>query len=243
MLVEVCANSLDSALRAQDAGADRIELCSELGVGGITPSYGLIAMVKDRLTIPVHVLIRPRSGHFTYSPHEFEIMLADIEHCVSFGVDGIVSGVLLADHDLDIDRTHILVERAGTLPVTFHRAFDWIQKPESALQALEAMGVRTVLTSGQADSAEVGLANLAGWQRQTDMTVLAGGGIRADNAKRFLEAGLRAIHCSATAFENKVATIDRISMNSELHLAEDQIAVTNAELLRQIISAVKPEAV
>src|SRR5690606_17195590 len=110
MLVEVCANSLDSAWNAQRAGADRIELCSELGVGGITPSFGLIKMVKQQLDIPVHVLIRPRSGHFMYSDMEFEVMKADILACRELGVNGIVSGVLLKDFSVDEERTQELVK-------------------------------------------------------------------------------------------------------------------------------------
>ncbi len=93
MLVEVCANSLESALNAQKAGADRIEICSELGVGGITPSYGLLKSLKERIFIPIHVLIRPRSGDFTYSETEFDIMKNDIALCVEMGFQGIVSGV------------------------------------------------------------------------------------------------------------------------------------------------------
>ena len=96
MLVEVCVNSLQSAINAQQAGADRIELCSELGMGGITPSYGLIRMVREALTIPIHVLVRPRGGHFTYSETEFEVMLEDVRQCLALGVDGIVSGILHA---------------------------------------------------------------------------------------------------------------------------------------------------
>ncbi|HET8736468.1 MAG TPA: copper homeostasis protein CutC, partial [Pricia sp.] len=94
MLVEVCANSLQSALNAQEAGAHRIELCSELAVGGVTPSYGFLKAVREQITIPVHVLIRPRSGDFTYSEREFDIMKSDITHCVDMGFDGIVSGIL-----------------------------------------------------------------------------------------------------------------------------------------------------
>lgn len=94
MLVEVCANSLESALNAEKAGANRIELCSELAVGGVTPSYGVLKAVREKISIPVRVLIRPRSGDFTYSDEEFNIMKNDIELCVEMGFDGIVSGVL-----------------------------------------------------------------------------------------------------------------------------------------------------
>src|SRR5690606_19728280 len=147
MLVEVCANSLQSALNAQMAGADRIELCSELGVGGITPSVGLIQSVKKELSIPIHVLIRPRSGHFTYSDSEFEVMKADILACSELGVDGIVAGILMDDFSVDVERNQELLKLAEPMHFTFHRAFDWVLDPVDALKQLERMGIGTVLTS------------------------------------------------------------------------------------------------
>ena len=115
MLVEVCANSLESAMNAQKAGADRIELCSELAVGGITPSYGLLKAVKENVDIPVHVLIRPRSGDFSFTEDEFKIMKRNIELCVDMGFDGIVSGVLQMNFTLDLEKTKMLVDLSGDL--------------------------------------------------------------------------------------------------------------------------------
>ena len=132
MLVEVCANSLESAINAQEAGADRIELCVELGVGGITPSFGLISEVKKHLDIPIHVLIRPRSGHFTYSDFDFEVMKRDIAFCKEVEVDGIVSGILLPDFTLNMGRTETLVPLPRSLKYTFHRAFDRVDATISA---------------------------------------------------------------------------------------------------------------
>src|SRR6056297_3221779 len=109
MIVEVCANSLQSALIAQEAGADRIELCSELAVGGITPSYGLLKAVREKISIPVNVLIRPRSGDFTFSDDEFEIMKTNIALCIELGFNGVVSGALHPDFSLDVERTKELV--------------------------------------------------------------------------------------------------------------------------------------
>jgi len=129
MIVEVCANSLESALNAQKAGADRIELCAELAVGGLTPSFGLLQLVREHISIPVNILIRPRSGDFTYSHLEFEIMKKDIALCRELGFDGIVSGVLSKDFNLDYERTKELIEVSGPLQFTFHRAFDWVRDP------------------------------------------------------------------------------------------------------------------
>lgn len=239
MLVEVCANSLESALNAQKAGADRIELCSELGVGGVTPSHGLLELVKQNLQIPIHVLIRPRSAHFTYSDAEFEVMKADIVQCKKMGVQGIVSGVLLKDGTLDVEQTRELVTLAKPLHFTFHRAFDWIPNPLEALAELEAMGVDTVLTSGGETSAEKGINHLEAWQQQTSMTIMAGGGVAPENAPMFKAIGLSAIHCSGTSFGNPADVAGKISMNSSKHLAEDEVAVTNEVVVRRIVQAVK----
>ena len=240
MLVEVCANSLESALNAEKAGADRIELCSELGVGGITPSYGLIAEVKKRLQIPVHVLIRPRSGHFTYSEWDFEVMKNDITFCASMGVDGIVSGVLHADFSLDLERTSTLVHASKPMKFTFHRAFDWIRNPLEALKQFEVIGVDYILTSGQEDSAEKGLKLLQELNKTSTKTkIMAGGGIRLENAKKFKEAGLNAIHLSGTAFEQPLTMKPKIPMKSISYLNENIVAVTNEVMVRQIIQSVK----
>ncbi len=239
MLVEVCANSLQSALNAQRSGAHRIEICSELGVGGISPSHGLLRLVREQLTIPIHVLIRPRSGHFTYSESEFQVMMADIAFCKELGVEGIVSGVLKADSTLDFERTRELVEWAKPLHFTFHRAFDWVPHPETVLKQLEEIGVDTVLTSGKQPTAEKGLENLRKWQKTTQMTLMAGGGVNPENAMRFKEAGLYALHLSGTAFVNKVALDQKIPMNSNKHLVEHHVAVTNSEIVRQIVEYLK----
>lgn len=239
MLIEVCANSLQSALNAEEAGADRIELCSELGVGGITPSPGLIQLTRERLNLPIHVLIRPRSGHFTYSEAEFEVMLSDIDFCKKIGVDGIVSGVLRSDFSLDGERTKELVEQAKPLHFTFHRAFDWIGNPQEALMELEKIGVHTVLTSGQKPTAAEGLSNISKWQKITKLIIMAGGGVNLNNSTWFLDAGLKALHFSATVVGHAIDMAGKIAMNSEKHLNESNVTVTNLELVRQIVHSVK----
>jgi len=239
MLVEVCANSLESARNAERAGADRIELCSELGVGGITPSAGLIQLVKKELTIPVHVLIRPRGGHFTYSDAEFEVMRADILACKALGVQGIVSGVLTEDFTVDVERMKVLVELAKPLHFTFHRSFDWVAGPLEAIKQLEELGVQTILTSGGETTAAEGIKNLAAWQQKTSMTLMPGGGVSPKNASNFKAIGLKAIHCSGTSFGNQLDLSGKISMNSSKHLVEHQVAVSNVDTLKAIVRAVK----
>jgi len=239
MLIEVCANSLASARHAEIAGADRVELCSELGVGGVTPSIGLIQLVKGELNIPVHVLIRPRGGHFTYFDAEFEVMKADILACKELGVDGVVAGVLRDDFSIDVKRTKALVELSQGIHFTFHRAFDWVAKPLEAIKQLEDIGVQTILTSGAKSSSEEGILNLKVWQQRSKITIMAGGGVSPSNASKFKEIGLSAIHCSGTSFENPVDLEGKISMNSSKHLVEDKVAVSNLDILNSIVRAVK----
>lgn len=240
MLVEVCCNSLESALNAEKGGADRIELCSELGVGGITPSYGLVTLVKEQLSIPVHVLIRPRSAHFTYTQTELDVILKDIEFCRDIGVQGIVSGALNEDHTLNVEMTKKIIDHAKPLHFTFHRAFDWLPNTVSALPKLVELGVNTILTSGSSSNAEAGMASLKKLLAlELPVTIMPGAGVNADNVKLFKEAGFKAVHFSGTAFENEVLLVQKISMNSSKHLAEKHIAVTNEEIVRRMVKIVK----
>ena len=201
MLLEICANSYQSAKNVQEAGAHRIELCQELSVGGITPSYGLLKQVLEKITIPVCVLIRPRGGNFVYSDEEFEIMKNDIQLCKELGCKGIVSGVLNPDKTIDVKRTQELVELSKPLEFAFHRAFDEVINPKVALGQLIDLGVERVLTSGQEKSAEQGLELLQELSKISNnrITILAGGGINAQNALKFKEVGLKEIHASASS--------------------------------------------
>jgi copper homeostasis protein len=240
MLVEVCANSVESALNAQNAGADRIELCTELGVGGVTPSYGLLKQIKQKIALPVNVLIRPRSGYFTYSVAEFDAMLEDIDLCVELGFQGIVSGVLHKDFTLDVARTRQLMDRSNGLEFTFHRAFDWVKNPFETLQQLEAMGVDTILSSGQRNSALQGIELLTELHnRSNQCTLMPGGGISPDNVKLFKEKGFQAIHLSAIKFKKSLPIAPLVSMYSTSLPKDDEIGVSDAELIGKIVQNVK----
>lgn len=204
MLLEICANSYQSAKNAQDAGAKRIELCSELSIGGITPSYGLIKQVIDELDIETFILIRPRSGNFCYTDDEFEIIKKDIKTCKDLGCDGIVSGILNPDNSIDIERTQELIKLSEPLAFTFHRAFDVVPNPKEALEQLIDLGVDRVLTSGQHLKAIDGLDILKALQHQSQnrITVLVGSGVSSKNAKVFKDAGFDEIHASASKITN-----------------------------------------
>lgn len=239
MRLEVCANSYRSAINAQNSGADRIELCSELAVGGITPSFGLIKQAVEALKIPVFVLIRPRSGNFTYSKDELEIMEHDILQCKTLGCSGIVSGVLHKDNTIDVERTRTLIELAKPLPFTFHRAFDWVENPQQAIGQLIEMGAERVLTSGQETSAFKGitLLNKLKTASKDKLTILPGGGINADNAKAFKDARFSEIHCSAST-KIQVIETPKISMNSMSFFDERLEAFSDAEKISKIKKAI-----
>ncbi len=221
MLLEICANSYQSAKNAQEAGAHRIELCQELSVGGITPSYGLIKQVLDELSIETFVLIRPRSGNFNYSDDEFNIMKLNIQVCKQLGCHGIVSGVLNANNTIDIDRTKELIKLSKPMSFTFHRAFDCVPNPIEALEQLIALGVDKVLTSGQESIAQKGLELLKELNEKTNgqITILAGSGINPNNARLFKDAGLNEIHASASKelqSNSKTTMFDVVQKESDL---------------------------
>lgn len=234
MLLEICANSYQSAINAEKAGAHRIELCSELAVGGITPSYGLIQKVIKDINIPVHVLIRPRSGDFIYSDDEFEIMKEDIIICKELGCHGIVSGVLNSKNKIDINRTKILVDQSQEMNFTFHRAFDWVTHPIESLKILNQLGVDRVLSSGQEMTAEYGLDLLKEMNEISPMKIMPGGGINSDNVTSFKEAGFEEIHLSATQLYQTMET-PRVSMNSLKHFEETQIAISDMKTITHIL--------
>lgn len=241
MKLEICANSYQSAINAEKAGANRIELCSELAVGGITPSYGLLKKVVADLTIPVHVLIRPRSGDFTFSNAEFEIIKEDILICKELGVSGIVSGVLHIDNTIDIERTNELVEIAKPMSFTFHRAFDWVVNPMNEIKNLEAIGVVRILTSGQETSAEIGIKNLIEFQKTTSkIAIMPGGGIHKNNIKLFQENGFKEVHLSA-ATQTKTIKKPVISMNSNKHFDETQIAISDIDHIKNCLDIISNE--
>lgn len=217
VLIEICVESLEHAVAAERAGADRIELCHDLACGGLTPSGELIRAVRRRVQIPLHVLIRPRPGNFCYSAAEFVTMQQAIDAAKDFGLDGIVLGLLDPFETVDLERTRTLVERAHPLPVTFHRAFDECPDLMAALEAVIETGARRILTSGGTTSVMEGLASLAHLVRAAGnrTVIMPGGGIRSDNVERILQTtGAREIHSSlggsqpnsidAASFEERV---------------------------------------
>ena len=236
MIVEICANNFQSALNAQEAGADRIELCSELAVGGITPNYGLLKKVS-KLKIPVHVLIRPRSGDFMYSDSEFEVMKQNIALCKQLNCSGVVSGVLKKDMSVDMVRTKALIDFASPMTFTFHRAFDWTPNPLATAKKLAEIGVVRILTSGQAVSAIEGLPMLIQLRKTFNGIILAAGGINLNNVSQFKAHGFEEIHLSVTVHK-KTIDVPKISLNSAKHFDETMQSVSSLSIIKQLISQI-----
>jgi copper homeostasis protein len=171
-LIEVCVEGIDGLLAAQEAGADRVELCASLVEGGITPSLGTVRTALAQATVPFHVIVRPRGGDFLYSEAEFRSMIADVEALRDLGVAGVVIGCLNADGTIDETRMAELVKAAGPLAVTCHRAFDMTRDPKEALEALIRCKVGRVLTSGQRDTAVEGAPLLAELVKQAGNRII-----------------------------------------------------------------------
>jgi copper homeostasis protein len=185
-IFEVCVDSIESALAAERGGADRVELCSDLLEGGLTPSYGVLQVARERLRIGIMMMVRPRGGDFCYSEPEFAAMAHDVRMAKEAGANGVVFGLLTPDGDVDVERTGQLIAAARPLAVTFHRAFDMTRDPFAALEALVALGVDRLLTSGQEPSVLEGLDLIAELvtRARGRIIVMPGGGITDRNIAR-----------------------------------------------------------
>lgn len=202
MTLEICAYSVESCINAEQAGANRIELCGGMGEGGTTPSYGMIALAKEKTTIPIYVMIRPRGGDFVFTEEELESMRRDIDMAKNLKVAGIVLGILLPDGKVDVATTKELIERAKPLGATFHRAFDLTPDPVQALEDVIATGAERILTSGQQSNVTLGadllgeLTKLAGDR----IDIMAGAGVGPGNAGLLKEKGVKVLHFTAKDF-------------------------------------------
>ena len=228
--LEICANSLQSVINAQKAGAHRVELCAGLWEAGTTPSPATIKKSCE-LDIKVFVLIRPRGGDFVYTDLEFELIKEDIKICKSLGVDGIVSGVLKPDNTIDIERTQTLIELSKPLPFTFHRAFDLIEDQEVALKQLIDLGAQRVLTSGgkaSAPEAQHQLKKLVEISND-QIIILAGGGIKSNNISELFKTGCKEFHMTANAIVESPAKKGPIMLNASSTIPEQNYKVSNLE--------------
>ena len=195
--VEICVDSVASAIASERGGGARLELCSSVVEGGITPSVGLIARVREAVSLPIHVMIRPRGGDFCYDGYEFEILRRDIAQARTLGVNGVVLGILDVHGNVDVDRTRRLVDEARPLSVTFHRAFDMSNHLIRALEGVCATGCDRVLTSGGEQTSLQGRDVIQELVRNigNKIVVMAGSGIKPENARGFIDyTGVKEIH-------------------------------------------------
>lgn len=241
---EICANSVESCLAAQEGGADRVELCAGIPEGGTTPSYGEIKLARKLLTkTKLHVIIRPRGGDFLYTPLELERMEEDIRICRELGVDGVVFGCLTEEGEIDREANRRLVELARPMSVTFHRAFDRTADPMKALEDIISLGCNRILTSGQQPKAIDGISLLARLEKelkeypQPPIQLLAGSGVNEENIRQIFDAtGIHEYHFSA-----RVNVVSKMKhYNHEVYMGakgadESNSLVTSAEKVRNTI--------
>lgn len=235
--LEICVGDWDSFLAARAGGADRVELCSGLGEGGVTPSIGLIRAACRAGGVKVHVLIRPRGGDFLYTDEEAAFMEDDVRRAVDAGADGVVVGSLTADGDIDTGQLGRWIEAAQGRSVTFHRAFDMCRDPEKALETLIDCGCDRLLTSGQAATAADGLPLLSRLVTLAAgrLAVMPGCGVKASNAARILsESGADELHASARRTVASLMRYRQPGVSMGLPTDEYARAVTSVDEVRAI---------
>lgn len=199
IILEICVDSVESVLAATRGGADRIELCSALSLGGLSPSLSLLKHVRPLVDIDIYPMVRPREGDFVYDEHEFHIMKDEIRSFKREGANGIVIGMLTPEGEIDFDRVAELVKIAKPMDVTFHRAFDMTKDPFNSLEKLKDLGINRVLTSGLKDTAIEGIELISVLSEEgKGVTIMPGSGINQDNIKDILSIkGINEIHLSA----------------------------------------------
>ena len=222
ILLEICANSVTSAIAAQQGGAGRVELCENLFIGGTTPSFGAILQARKEIEIPIYVLIRPRGGDFLYSDIEHDIMLADAKFCLEAGCNGIVAGILNSDGSVDKKRCKPFVELAKqyNAGATFHRAFDMCNDQFKALEDIIELGFERILTSGDKSTAIEGVRRIAELNKIAAgrIFVMPGSGVNEHNVADIIEfSGVTEIHSSA-----------KIKVQSQMKYKNDHIIMTDS---------------
>lgn len=211
--IEIACFNLESALTAQKAGADRVELCADMSVGGTTPTIGIIQQAREHLTIDLYVMIRPRGGNFVYSDSEFEQMKSEIETIKKLGVNGFVFGILNEDKTINLEQNEVLVELAKPLPCSFHRAFDEILDYEKALEDVISCEFSTILTSGTFPNVMEGKDVLKQLviQANNRIEIMPGGGLRSTNISELNEmVNTNWYHSSAITDGSEIASPEEI---------------------------------
>ena len=240
--IEICANSVESAVKAQEGGAYRVELCAGIPEGGTTPSFGDIRMARQLLQkTKLHVIIRPRGGDFLYSQLELEIMLHDIKVARQLGADGVVFGCLTADGNVNVPAMKMLMNAVGDMNVTFHRAFDMCKNPKEALEQIIELGCTRILTSGQEANALKGVPLLKELIEQADgrIIIMPGCGINPSNILQIAEeTGATEFHFSgrSTYESGMIYRNPKVSMGGTVKIEEYEKDVTNPDIIKSALA-------
>jgi copper homeostasis protein len=242
--LEICVDNVESAMVAQYAGADRVELCNNLQEGGTTPGFGMISSARNNLCIGINVIIRPRGGDFLYTDLEYDIMRREIEVCGECGVDGVVLGILLPGGEIDTERTAKLIELARPMSVTFHRAFDMCIDPLKGLEDVIAAGADRLLTSGQKNKAEDGTGLIIDLIAKSDgrIIIMPGSGINTSNILTIArETGAKEFHLTGRKAEESGMIFQRqgIFMGGSSDIPEFSRKVADPDVIRSIINNLK----
>lgn len=219
-VLEIAAFSIEAALRALATGADRIEFCENPMEGGTTPSYGSLLLLSQLTKQPIFPIIRPRGGDFLYTDREFQVMQNDLMACKQLGFKGAVIGLLEADGNIDIKRTSALVQAAGKMEISFHRAFDRCKDPIKGLEQLIDIGCKRVLTSGQVPNVGNAIPMIRQLVEQANdrIIILPGSGVRADNIANIVaETGAKEMHSSARKAMSSLMEFNQPTMQENMH--------------------------
>lgn len=241
--IEVCIDNLESLHLAIAGGATRIELCSSLALGGLTPSLGFMKKAAQISTIPVYAMIRPRQGDFLYDQDDIDAMLLDIEAAAEAGLQGVVFGVLTADGMIDLPLAQQLAERANLygLGITFHRAIDQSSDWQQALEDIISLGAERILTSGLAANVEQGIDTLKQMVEQADgrVSIMAGAGLTAENVQTIVNAtGVREVHLSGKSTRpSHMLNISEDAKMGNQNIDDFIVPVTNSTAIEKVVKA------
>ena len=240
--LEICVDSVESAINAERGKATRLELCSNLIIGGTTPTKSLFEEVKKNVNIPINVLIRPRFGDFLYSEHELEIMRNEIKMFRNLGADGIVTGVLTKDGKIDIENMEKFILEAKGIPVTFHRAFDVCKNPIEAFYQLHELGIQNILTSGQSQDCLRGkkllkeLVKISTKNSKNKTEILVGAGLNIENIDEIVNfTGATNFHFSGKRIKQSSMEYRKENVNMGLkEFSEFEILETDENLVKEV---------
>ena len=237
--MEICIDSIESAKNAIQGGASRLEVCSALSEGGLTPTPGFLSLIRKISPIPIYAMIRIRAGSFLYSREEMDAMLIDIEALKKLEIDGFVFGALTEEGEIHVDFSKEIINAARPFPVTFHRAFDEVTDPLKSLETLCEIGFERVLTSGQKGSALEGISIITKLieQAQERIIIMPGAGITKDNLEAIKEkSGAKEFHASAKKVKHFLKRSDDVKIGSGVDFC---VMVTDEELVRALVNIVK----